>query len=160
MQVYIFRQERKLIKLKSYVTMRKRTSDRADIAAVAGIYRKTDLLEKYCVVLYWKSSGCSNVRKLPVLYYPMQAHSQGAKEGAMDPLHIRMHPLGLYEISKKNLSPNRQIIIIITIIIIVIIIIIIIMIIIIFAVALRTNAGHGLLILEVSRSHTMTDHSR
>ena len=29
-----------------------------------------------------------------------------------------------------------------------------------FAVALRPNAGHGLLILEVSRSHTRTDHSR
>jgi hypothetical protein len=29
-----------------------------------------------------------------------------------------------------------------------------------FAVALRPNAGHGLLILEVSRSHTMTHHSR
>ena len=27
-------------------------------------------------------------------------------------------------------------------------------------VALRPNAGHGLLILEVSRSHTMTHHSR
>jgi len=30
----------------------------------------------------------------------------------------------------------------------------------IFAVALRPNAGHDLLILEVSRSHTMTHHSR
>ena len=29
-----------------------------------------------------------------------------------------------------------------------------------FAVALRPNAGHGLLILEVSRSHTTTHHSR
>ena len=29
-----------------------------------------------------------------------------------------------------------------------------------FAVVLRPNAGHGLLILEVSRSHTMTHHSR
>jgi hypothetical protein len=29
-----------------------------------------------------------------------------------------------------------------------------------FAVALRPNAGHGLLILEVSRSHTTTYHSR
>jgi hypothetical protein len=27
-----------------------------------------------------------------------------------------------------------------------------------FSVALRPNAGHGLLILEVSRSHTMTHH--
>jgi hypothetical protein len=27
-------------------------------------------------------------------------------------------------------------------------------------VALRPNAGHGLLILDVSRSHTTTDHSR
>jgi len=27
-----------------------------------------------------------------------------------------------------------------------------------FAVALRPNAGHGLLILEVSRSHTTTQH--
>jgi hypothetical protein len=27
-------------------------------------------------------------------------------------------------------------------------------------VALRTNACHGLLILDVSRSHTMTQHSR
>ena len=31
---------------------------------------------------------------------------------------------------------------------------------IIFPVALRPNAGHGLLILEVSRSHTATHHSR
>ena len=30
----------------------------------------------------------------------------------------------------------------------------------IFAVALRPNAGHGLLILEVSRSHTTTHHIR
>jgi hypothetical protein len=30
----------------------------------------------------------------------------------------------------------------------------------IFAVALRPNAGHGLLILEVSKSHTTTHHSR
>ena len=29
-----------------------------------------------------------------------------------------------------------------------------------FVVALRPNAGHGLLILEVSRSHTTTHHSR
>jgi len=29
-----------------------------------------------------------------------------------------------------------------------------------FAVALRPNAGRGLLILEVSRSHTTTHHSR
>ena len=29
-----------------------------------------------------------------------------------------------------------------------------------FSVALRPNAGHGLLILEVSRSHTATHHSR
>jgi len=29
-----------------------------------------------------------------------------------------------------------------------------------FPVALRPNAGHGLLILEVSRSHTTTYHSR
>jgi len=29
-----------------------------------------------------------------------------------------------------------------------------------FAVALRLNAGHDLLILEVSRSHTTTHHSR
>ena len=29
-----------------------------------------------------------------------------------------------------------------------------------FVVALRPNAGHGLLILEVSRSHTMMHHSR
>jgi len=29
-----------------------------------------------------------------------------------------------------------------------------------FAVAPRPNAGHGLLILEVSRSHTTTQHSR
>ena len=29
-----------------------------------------------------------------------------------------------------------------------------------FAVALRPNAGHVLLILEVSRSHTTTHHSR
>jgi len=29
-----------------------------------------------------------------------------------------------------------------------------------FAVALRPNAGHGLLILEVSRSHTTTHHSQ
>jgi len=29
-----------------------------------------------------------------------------------------------------------------------------------FFVALRPNAGHGLLILEVSRSHTTTHHSR
>jgi hypothetical protein len=29
-----------------------------------------------------------------------------------------------------------------------------------FSVALRSNAGHGLLILEVSRSHTTTHHSR
>jgi len=29
-----------------------------------------------------------------------------------------------------------------------------------FSVALRPNAGHGLLMLEVSRSHTMTHHSR
>jgi len=29
-----------------------------------------------------------------------------------------------------------------------------------FAVALRPKAGHGLLILEVSRSHTTTHHSR
>ena len=29
-----------------------------------------------------------------------------------------------------------------------------------FAVALRPNTGHGLLILEVSRSHTTTHHSR
>ena len=29
-----------------------------------------------------------------------------------------------------------------------------------FFVALRPNAGHDLLILEVSRSHTMTHHSR
>jgi len=29
-----------------------------------------------------------------------------------------------------------------------------------FSVALRPNAGHGLLILEVSRSHTTTHHSR
>ena len=29
-----------------------------------------------------------------------------------------------------------------------------------FAVALRPNAGHDLLILEVSRSHTTTHHSR
>ena len=29
-----------------------------------------------------------------------------------------------------------------------------------FAVALRPNAGHGLLILEISRSHTTTHHSR
>jgi len=28
------------------------------------------------------------------------------------------------------------------------------------AVALRPNAGHGLLILDVSRSHTTTQHSR
>jgi hypothetical protein len=38
--------------------------------------------------------------------------------------------------------------------------IIIIIIIIIIAVALRPNAGHGLLILQVSRSHTTTHHSR
>jgi len=29
-----------------------------------------------------------------------------------------------------------------------------------FAVVLRPNAGHGLLILEVTRSHTTTHHSR
>ena len=29
-----------------------------------------------------------------------------------------------------------------------------------FAVALRSNTGHGLLILEFSRSHTTTHHSR
>ena len=29
-----------------------------------------------------------------------------------------------------------------------------------FAVALQPNAGHDLLILEVSRSHTTTHHSR
>jgi len=29
-----------------------------------------------------------------------------------------------------------------------------------FPVALRPNTGHGLLILEVSRSHTTTHHSR
>jgi len=29
-----------------------------------------------------------------------------------------------------------------------------------FAVALRSNAGHGVLILEVSRSHKTTHHSR
>jgi len=29
-----------------------------------------------------------------------------------------------------------------------------------FSVALRPNAGHGLLVLEVSRSHTTTHHSR
>jgi len=29
-----------------------------------------------------------------------------------------------------------------------------------FAVALRPNAGHGLFILDVSRSHTTTHHSR
>ena len=29
-----------------------------------------------------------------------------------------------------------------------------------FSVALRPNAGHGLLILEVSKSHTTTHHSR
>ena len=29
-----------------------------------------------------------------------------------------------------------------------------------FAVALRPKAGHGLLILDVSRSHTATQHSR
>jgi len=29
-----------------------------------------------------------------------------------------------------------------------------------FAVVLQPNAGHGLLILEVSRSHTTTRHSR
>jgi hypothetical protein len=29
-----------------------------------------------------------------------------------------------------------------------------------FPMALRPNAGHGLLILEVSRSHTTTHHSR
>ena len=29
-----------------------------------------------------------------------------------------------------------------------------------FSVALRPHAGHGLLILEVSRSHTTTHHSR
>ena len=29
-----------------------------------------------------------------------------------------------------------------------------------FAVALRPNAGQGLLILDVSRSHTTTQHSR
>jgi len=29
-----------------------------------------------------------------------------------------------------------------------------------FSVALRPNAAHGLLILEVSRSHTTTHHSR
>jgi len=29
-----------------------------------------------------------------------------------------------------------------------------------FSVALRPNAGHGLLILEVSRSHTTTQHSQ
>jgi hypothetical protein len=29
-----------------------------------------------------------------------------------------------------------------------------------FAVALRPKAGHGLLILDVSRSHTATHHSR
>jgi hypothetical protein len=29
-----------------------------------------------------------------------------------------------------------------------------------FPVALRPNAGHGLLILKVSRSHTTTHHSR
>jgi len=29
-----------------------------------------------------------------------------------------------------------------------------------FPVALRPNAGHGFLILEVSRSHTTTHHSR
>ena len=38
--------------------------------------------------------------------------------------------------------------------------IIIIIIIIIISVALRPNAGHGLLIHEVSRSHTTTHHSR
>jgi hypothetical protein len=75
---------------------------------VAGLYRKTDLLGIQCVVIYSKISGCSNVRRLPVLYYPMQTHSQGAKEGAMDPLYIRMHPLGLYEISEKILPPSRK----------------------------------------------------
>lgn len=70
------------------------------MAAVAGIYRKTDFLGIYYSVPYCKSSGCSNVRRLPVLYYPLQAHCQGAKE---DPLHIRMHQLGFYEIAKTNL---------------------------------------------------------
>lgn len=55
---------------------------------------KTDLLGIYCSVLYCKNcSGYSNVRQLTVLYYPLQAHSQGAKG---DPLHIRMHPLGFF----------------------------------------------------------------
>jgi preprotein translocase subunit SecG len=44
--------------------------------------------------------------------------------------------------------------------IIIIIIIIITIIIIIVVVALQPNAGHGLLIHEVSRSHTTTHHSR
>jgi hypothetical protein len=88
--------------------MRKRTSDRKDMVAVAGIYRKTDLLGIYCVVLYCKSRGCSNVRLIPLMFYPMHAHSQVAKEGAMNPLHIQMHPLGFYEISKKNLPPSSH----------------------------------------------------
>jgi len=45
-------------------------------------------------------------------------------------------------------------------IIIVIIIIFILFIFLFFAVALRPNAGHGLVICEVSRSHTTTHHSR
>ena len=87
--------------------MRKRTSDHTDIAAVASIYRKTYLLGIYCSVLYRKSCGISNARRIPGLYFPMQAHSQGSKERAMDPLHIWMHPLGLREKWKTNLSPSR-----------------------------------------------------
>ena len=51
-------------------------------------------------------------------------------------------------------------VIIIFIIIIVTMVTVFIIIIIIIPVALRPNAGHVLLILEVSRSHTTTYHSR
>ena len=42
------------------------------------------------------------------LLNPPRTEFLGTPLGTIDPLHIRMHPLGLYEISKKNLPPSRK----------------------------------------------------
>jgi len=67
-------------------------------------------------------------------------------------------PHGNFEVQNKVLDPS--VVIINYCIIIIIIIIIINADYIFFPVVLRPNAGHSLLILEVSRSHTTTHHSR
>ena len=66
----------------------------------------------------------------------------------------------LYSVYQLTDELIKALLVLVLILVDVVVVVVVVLLLLLPPVALRPNAGHGLLILEVSRSHTTTHHSR